>query len=200
MEVIRWFRTLDVIQSTQVVGNVLFSSVEFRRVSFNFRGLNIVCEIISNRVRQNEISVGQTLHQSRGTQAVSTVVWEVTFSDSVQSRDGCHQVVVNPKTSHRVVDCRVNHHRIVVRVNSSDLFVHLEQVSVTFLDYVSSQTVDSVFEIQEHGFTGVVYSESGIASFFSGAGCHVTRNQVSECWVTTLQVEITIFVRNIVRV
>ena len=51
VEVIGGFRTLDIIQSAQVVGDVLFSSVEFRRVGFDFRGLNIVSQIVTNRVR-----------------------------------------------------------------------------------------------------------------------------------------------------
>ena len=49
--------------------------------------------IVANGVGQYEITVGQTLHQRRGAEAVGTVAGEVGLADSVQAGDGGHQVV-----------------------------------------------------------------------------------------------------------
>ena len=102
------------------------------------------------------------------------MVGEVAFADGIQSRDSGHQVVIHPQTSHGVVDCRINHHRVVVRIYGSNLLVHLEQVTIAFLNGVASQLLDCIFEIEEYRFAGVVHAEAGVASLFGGTGSYVT--------------------------
>ena len=120
------------------------------------------------------------------------MVGEVTFADGEQSLDGGHQFVVNPDTTHGVVDSRINHHRVVVfhavdffgefaRINIGDLFVHVEEVAITLEYNVNTQTADSFGEVEEYGKTGVVYAEAGIATLFGCTAGNVTRNQVTEC-------------------
>ena len=148
------------------------------------------------------------MHQCRSTKAVCTVVGEVTFTDSEQTFDGGLQFVVYPDTTHCIVDSRINHHRVIIfhaidffcqfaRINVGDFFIHIEEVAVTLKNNVDAQTVDSFGEIEEYGQTGVVYTETCVATFFSGTAGNVTRNQVTECRIAAFQVVVAVFFRNI---
>ena len=107
------------------------------------------------------------------------MVGEVTFTDSEQTLDSGLQFVVYPDTTHCIVDSRINHHRVIIfhttdffsqfaRINVSDFFVHIEEVTITLKNNVDTQTVDSFGEVEEYGQTCVVYTETSVATFFSG--------------------------------
>ena len=139
------------------------------------------------------------MHQCRCTQAVCTVVREVSFTDSEETLDRSHQFVVNPNTTHCIVDSREDHHRSLIWIFVCNFFVHVEQVTVTSTNYVFAQAVDSVLEVQEYSQTCIVHTVTSVATFLSSTRSHVTRNQVTECRVTAFQVEVTVFVRNVCR-
>ena len=151
-----------------LIFHFLFGCSKFRQVGREARNLNLIGQVVLDSVRQYEVSVSQTLHQCRCTQAVSTVVGEVGFTDSEQTRDRSHQFIINPDTTHGVVDSGEYHHRSLVRVLVSDFFVHVEEVTITGTNHVLTQTIDSIFEIEEDGQTGIVHTETGITTFF---GC-----------------------------
>ena len=88
---------------------------------------------------EDEVTVGQPLHEGAGAQAVGAVVGEVGLAQGVQARDGGHQVVVDPEAAHGVVGRRVDPHRRLVRVFAGDLAVHGKQVAVALADHVDSR-------------------------------------------------------------
>ena len=137
------------------------------------------------------------MHQGGSTEAVCTVVGEVTFTDGEQSLDGGHQFVVNPDTTHGIVDSRINHHRVFVWADISDFFIHIEEVAVTLCNDIFTQTVDSFGEVKEYGKTGVVHAEALVAAFFGSAAGNVTRNEVTECRIAAFQVVVAVFLGNI---
>ena len=202
------FITLYAHELVDLSLNSFFRFRKFGKVSRETGNSNLVCQIVLDSVRQYEVTVGQTLHQCRSTKAVCTVVGEVTFTDSEQTFDGGLQFVVYPDTTHCIVDSRINHHRVIIfhaidffcqfaRINVGDFFIHIEEVAVTLKNNVDAQTVDSFGEIEEYGQTGVVYTETCVATFFSGTAGNVTRNQVTECRITAFQVIVAVFFRNI---
>src|SRR5690606_29799302 len=89
--------------------HVLLSFFEGRMVYAYFI-VRRLCQVITYGVRYNEVTICQTLHQGRSTEAVSTVVREVTLARCVQTWDVGHQVVVYPKATHGVVHGRVDAH------------------------------------------------------------------------------------------
>ena len=68
-------------------------------------------EVVGQRVGDDEVAVGEPLHQRARAEPVGAVVREVGLAEHVQPRDGAHQVVVHPQAAHRVVDGRVDPHR-----------------------------------------------------------------------------------------
>ena len=106
--------TLDVQQTILLLINLLLSLSELRQIGRDLRPDSLVGQIVLDGVRQHEVTIGQTLHQRRSTQTVGTVVREVTLTDSEQTRDSGLQLVVNPDTTHGVVDSGIDHHRLVV--------------------------------------------------------------------------------------
>ena len=92
------------------------------------------------------------------------MIGEVSLTDGVETRNGGLEVIVNPDTAHSIVDGRIDHHRLLPRRRSGDLFVHLEEVSVTLRNLLMSKTFDSLREVEEHGLSGLVDAKSGIAS------------------------------------
>ena len=145
--------TLDVHQTVDLVADSLLGSCELRQIGRNLWPYSLVSQIVLDGVRQYEVTIGQTLHQSRSTQTVSTVVREVTLTNSKQTRNRGLQLVVNPDTTHCVVDSGIDHHRLVVlhaidlvsniaREYVGNLLVHLEEVAITLHDDIDAQTVD----------------------------------------------------------
>ena len=82
-------------------------------------------------------------------------------------------------------------------VNVGNLLIHIEEVAITLQDNVDTETVDRLREVEEYGKTCVVDTEALVATLLSCTRSHVTRNQVTECWVTALQVVVAVFLRNI---
>ena len=156
------FFTLDTHELVDLSLNCFFCFSKFRKISRETRNSDLICQIILDCIRQYEVTVSQTLHQCRSTEAVCTMVGEVTFTDSEQTLDSGLQFVVYPDSSHCVVDSRINHHRIIIfyainffcqfaRINVSDFLVHIEEVTITLEDNIDTQTVDSFREIEEYG-------------------------------------------------
>ncbi len=142
--------------------------------------LNLVSQIVLDRVGQYEVTVSETLHQSRSTEAVSTVVGEVSFTDSEEARDRGHKLVVHPDTTHRVVDSGIDHHRRLVGIVVGDLFVHLEEVTIASFYDILTQTLDSAGEVEEDSQTRVVDTVASVAAFLSSTAGDVTRHEVTE--------------------
>ena len=108
------------------------------------------CKIVANCVRQHKVPVGQTLHQRRSTQTVCSVIGEVGFARSIQTRNVGHEFVVDPQTPHGVMRCRVDTHRHVVRILTSNAFVHFEQVAVALFNNIFAKTINSITEVEVH--------------------------------------------------
>ena len=68
-------------------------------------------QVVADRVRDDEVAVGQPLHERAGAEPVRAVVGEVRLAEHVQAGHRAHQVVVHPQPAHRVVDRRVDAHR-----------------------------------------------------------------------------------------
>ena len=91
-------------------------------------------EVVADGVGDDEVAVGQPLHQRARAEPVGAVIGEVRLAEHVQAGHVAHQVVVDPEPAHRVVDGGVDAHRDLVGVLVGDLLVHVEQVAVLLLD------------------------------------------------------------------
>ena len=134
----------DCEKTIDAFAHVLFCSLKFGEVSREARNGDLVSEVILNRVRKHEVTIGQTLHECRSTEAVCTVVREVTFTDGKETIDGGHQFVVHPDTTHGVVDSREDLHWSFVRRLVGDFFVHIEEVTIASFDFLATEVFDSL--------------------------------------------------------
>ena len=125
------------------------------------------------------------------------MIGEVGLTDSIKTRNGSLEIIVYPDTSHGIVDCRIDHHWLFPWRRSSDLFIHLEQVSVTLGNSLVAESLDSVSEIKEYGKSSFIHTETGVASFLGCTGGYVTRHEVTECRVTALEIVVAILFRNL---
>ena len=133
-------------------------------VSVEAWNLDLVSQVVLDGEWQYEVTISKTLHQCRCTEAVCTVVREVTLTDSEETLYRGLQLIVNPDTTHGVVDSRVDHHWGLVWIVISDLLIHLEEVAVTVSNSLLAKTVDSVREIKEYCKASSVYAEALIAA------------------------------------
>ena len=90
------------------------------------------------------------------------MVREVTLTDREQTGNGGHQLIVDPNTTHCIVDSRENHHRIIVlhtvnfignftRINIGNLFIHIEKVAITLKNGINAEAIDRLREVEEYG-------------------------------------------------
>ena len=147
------------------------------------------------------------------------MVGEVRLACSIQPGHRGHQVVVHPQSTHGVVHRGVNLHRRLVRIIGCNLLVHVEQVAILRLDHFLSELGDFSLRgvaqsanvrfcfavalnrarvIQEHRLTRLVHAESSIATLLGSTRRNVPGNEVSEGWVTALQVVVSVFFRDII--
>ena len=170
--------TVDIHQAINLCIDSLLCLFKLRTVDWNLCPKCLISKIVLNSIRQYEVTISKTLHQSRSTKTVSTMVREVTLTNSKQTWNGCHQLIVNPDTTHCVVDSREDHHWIVVLhavnlicqltwVDVCNLLIHIEEVTITLKDSINTEAVDRLREVQEHSQTSVVYTEALIATLLS---------------------------------
>ena len=106
------------------------------------------------------------------------------------------------------MDSREDHHWLVVVettlrtneltwVNVCDLLIHIKEVTVTLTDLVDTEALDRLREVEEYGKTCVVYTKALVTTLLSSTRSYVTRYEVTECWVTALEVVVTILLWNI---
>ncbi len=94
-------------------------------------------QVVADGVRDDEIAVGEALHQRAGAQAVGAVIGKIRFADDEQAGDGRHQVVIHPQAAHGVVNRGINAHGDLIRIFAGDALVHFEEVAVALFDYVA---------------------------------------------------------------
>ena len=149
-------------------------------------------EVVADGRRDDEVAVGEALHEGAGAEAVGAVVREVRLAQDVQPRDGAHQVVVHPQAAHRVVDGRVDPHRHLVRILVGDLLVHLEEVAVARAHGVLADAADRVGEIQVDGQLRLADAAAFVADRLGGARRDVAGHQVAEARVAPLEVVVAL--------
>ena len=132
-----------------------------RRRSFS----HLASEIVRQRVGQNEITVSQALHKRAGSESVRAVIGKIGFADHKQTGQIAHQIVIDPKTAHCVMDSRVNSHGHFVCVFAGDLFVDFKQISVALANYVFAQALDRIGKIEVDAAPTWAYAAALIANF-----------------------------------
>ena len=136
------------------------------------------------------------------------MVGEVALTDGEETRNGGLQLIVNPDTTHGIVDSGIDHHGLVIlhaidlvryiaREYVGNLLIHLEEVAVALHDDVETEAVDRLREVEEHSQTGVVDTEALIATLLSSTRSHITGNEVTEGRIAALQIVVAILLRNL---
>ncbi len=156
-------------------------------------------EVVVDGRREDEVAVGEALHQGGGAEAVGAVVGEVGLADREQARDGGLEVVVDPETAHRVVHGRVDPHGDRVRVLGGDPGVHVEEVAVLLLDGLAPQPPDGVGEVEVDALSAGADPAPLVAHVLRGAGGDVAGHEVAEGRVDALQVVVALGLGDLVR-
>ncbi len=161
--------------------------------------VRVAGEVVVDGGGEDEVAVGQALHQGRGTQPVRAVVGEVGLTDREQARDGGLEVVVDPQPAHRVVHGRVDPHRHLVRILVGDPLVHVEEVAVPGLDGLAAHALDGVGEVEVDTLSARPHSPALVTDVLGGAGGDVARHEVAEGRVDALQVVVALVLGDLVR-
>ena len=160
--------SIDIENFLDPRAHLAFCFFKFRRIRRRaFR--HLAGEIIRQRVGQNEIAVGQTLHEGAGSEPVGAVIGKVRFADHKQAGHVAHQIVIDPEPAHRVMHRRINSHRHFVGVFAGDFFVDFEQISVAVPNRVFAQAFDRVGKIEIHAAPAGTDAAAFIANFLRRA-------------------------------
>ena len=168
---------LDVHQVVNLCLNSLFCLIKLRSIGLETRNSNLIAQVVLDGIRQYKVTISQTLHQCRSTQSVCTMVREVSLTNSKQTLYAGLQLVVNPDTTHSIVDSRINHHWVIIlnsidfishlaRINVGDFLIHIKQVAIALTNHVNTQTTNSLREVKEHSQAGIVDTIALVATLF----------------------------------
>ncbi len=193
VDLVRRLGALDVHELLYALAHSLLSFVKLLGVGSEVRHLDLIAEIILHGVRYHEVTVGKTLHESRCAKTVGSMVREVTFADSEKTLNRCLELVVNPDTTHCIVACREDHHRGVVGIVIRNHLVHIEKVAVTVTYHILAKTLDSILEVKVNSISGT-YTVAGVATLLGCTAGDVTRAEVAERRITTLQIEVAVLI------
>ena len=136
-------------------------------------------EVFADGVGNDEVAVGQSLHEGGGTEAIRTVVGKIGLAQNMQSGNVAHEVVVHPQSAHGIMHGRINAHRALVGVFPGDVFVHLEEVAVAFLDDGTGEPFDRIGEIEINAQATRSDAAALVAGFLGAAGGNVARGEVA---------------------
>ena len=183
-------------QAVHAVIDFLKAAFELR-VRFIDGAWLLVSEVIRDGRRENEVSVGKTLHQGGGSKAVGAMVGKVRLPGHMKSGKIRHQVVIDPEPSHRVVDCWENLHGGLVGVLSLDLLIHLEEIAVSGGNGVMAVPEDGVTKVEVDAKSGWCDPAPLIADLLGRAGGYVPGGEVSEGGVLAFEILIPVLLLNI---
>ena len=116
MEAVDTSGPLDVEKTLHALASFLFGLLEGGIAGFGALFIELSRQIIADGVGDDEVAVGQTLHERRGAEAIRSVIGEVCLSQHMQAGNVAHEIVIHPQSSHRVVHRRVDAHRALVGV------------------------------------------------------------------------------------
>ena len=156
-------------------------------------------DVIRNRIRKNEVAVGEPLHQRAGAEAVGAVIGKIRFAGNEQPGNRGHQLVVNPQAAHGVVRRGVNAHRNLVGVFPGNLLVHVEEVAVFFAHHRFAHAANGVGEIQIDALSAGTDASPFVANFLGSSRSDVARHQVAETRVAALEIVIALVLGNLRR-
>src|SRR5207249_2657388 len=184
-------------EATDPLVHLTLNLAECRMLGVDLGGLRLG-EVVADRVWQDEVAVGESLHQRARSQPVRAVVGEVRLADGVQAVDGRHQVVVHPQTTHRVVRGGVDPHRYLERVLPRNALVHLEQVAVPLGDHLTAEARDGVAEVQINAVPSRAHAVPFVAHFLGTPGRHVPGREVPVARVQPLEIVVPLLLGNLV--
>ncbi len=154
--------------------------------------VRVAGQVVVDRGRQDEVPVGEALHEGGRAEPVGAVVGEVGLPDGEQAGDGGLEVVVDPQTAHRVMHGGVDPHRDLVRVLRGDPLVHVEEVAVLVLHGLAAHPGDGVGEVQVDALAAGTDATPLVADVLRGAGGDVAGDEVAEGGVDPLQVVVAL--------
>ena len=149
-------------------------------------------EVIADGIGNDEVAVGQALHERAGAETVGTVIGEVGFAENEQTGNRGHQVVVHPEAAHGVVTGGIDAHGNFVGILAGDALVHFEEVAVALGNFVFSETLDRIGEIEVDAKAGFADTAASIALGLGGAGSDVARDEIAETGVAALEIVVAL--------
>src|SRR5258708_30953787 len=156
-------------------------------------------DVVRHGTRQNEIAIGETLHERTRAEPVGAVIGEVRFTTNKQSRDSRHQVVIHPEAAHSVMRSGIDPHRHGVRVLSRDPLIDVEQISVLIANCFQTKALNGIHEVQLHTLPMRPDTASFVAYFLSVSRCDVAGYEVTKTRVPVLQIIVAFAFRDILR-
>ena len=156
-------------------------------------------EVVADGVGDDEVAVGEALHQRAGAEAVGAVVGEVGFAEHEQAGDGALQLIVHPEAAHGVVDGGVDAHRHLVGILVGDALIHVEEVAVALANRLLAQAADGFGEVEIDAEAGLPYPVAFVAHRLGVAGGDVAGNEVAEAGIAALEVIIALVFGDLVR-
>ena len=191
---------LDAEETVGHRADALFRSLELGAIGARARARLLAGEVVPDRVGDDEITVGQTLHERARAEAVGAVVGEIGLAEHEEPGDVGHQVVVHPEAAHRVVHGGVDAHRRLVPALGGDLVVNVEEITVALAHPVFTEAANRVREIQIHAETGLAGAAALVTHALGGARGDVARGEIAEAGIHPLEIVVAVSLGDAVRV
>ena len=108
------------------------------------------------------------------------MVRKIGFTENVKPGDGAHEIVIHPKSAHRVVQRRIDAHGSFIGIFAGNLLIHVEQIRI-FVDHpFFAVPLDHILEIQVYGHSGRTHAKAFVAHFLGPARSDIARDQIAE--------------------
>ena len=195
-------RRLSAVDRQERINTTLNSCFDFSECRIFSRHLTcnrdtLFSKIVTNRVWQNEITVSQTLHERRSSEAIRTVIREIRFTTNKHARNRALQIIIYPEATHCIVNRRENHHRRLVWICTGDAAIHVKEITITLSNCWLAIACNRITEVEEYTETRRSDTATIVTGLLRSTRGNITWSQVTKAWVFTLQEVVARFLRNL---
>src|SRR5262245_63813011 len=120
------------------------------------------------------------------------MIAEIGLADDEQAWQVTHQFIVHPEPAHRVMNRRVDTHRLFVGIFAGDALVHFEEIPVPLLDLLFTQSFDRIGEVQVDAASAGAYAESLVAYLFRRSRSDIAWRKISVARIFAFEVVVAV--------
>src|SRR5439155_19391407 len=144
-------------------------------------------EVMADGVRQNEVAIGEALHEGAGAKAIRAVIRKIRLAEHKEARHVAHQVVIHPEAAHGVMNSGIDAHRDTISILAGNFLIHVEEILIPLAHNRFAEPLNGGGEVEINTKAAWANAAPLIADFSRGARRKIARTQIAEARIFSFE-------------